>query len=73
MAVEPIPFPPSRSITLIEYDPETQQLKVTFRRGGVNVYTGVDETSARGFSQYLSATQYLNAYIVGQFFEQRIV
>jgi KTSC domain len=73
MAVERIPFPPSHSITLVEYDRETQELKVTFRRGGVKIYDGVDEISARGFSQYWSATQYLNAYIVGQFYEQRVV
>jgi hypothetical protein len=47
-------------------------LLITFRKGALIRYLNVDEETVRGFASAMSATQYLNANIVGQFMENRI-
>jgi KTSC domain-containing protein len=73
MAIEIIGHAPSTNIAQIVYDTETQQLTISFVKGGMCEYYEVDETTAHGFEQALSATKFMNAYIENIFPSQRIV
>jgi len=65
MALRIISAPPSGNIVAISYDPDTQTLLVQFRyQDAVYRYTGIDENTADGFSQALSATDYLKSAIL---------
>ena len=72
MAAEPISFTPSRNISGIAYDADLQQLTIQFRSGWVYRYDEVPQDAADGFSQALSANDYLRLFIENQFQYQRI-
>ena len=73
MAIEYIRHAPSRNISQIVYDSETQTLRIEFLKGGVMEFYEVDETSVHGFETALSATKYMNGFIENQFPSQRII
>ena len=73
MAIEYVQHTPSRNISQIVYDPETQTLRIEFLKGGVVEFYEVDETAAHGFETALSATKFMNAFIENQFPSQRII
>lgn len=64
MAMRDIPFAPSGNIADIQHDDETQTLYVRFRSGRAGRYLQVTGDEADGFSQALSANQYLQVMIV---------
>jgi hypothetical protein len=72
MARESVQHAPSSNIAGITWDSETMDLLITFRKGALIRYLNVDEETVRGFASAMSATQYLNTAIVGQFMENRI-
>jgi hypothetical protein len=64
MALEQISFTPSRNISSIAYDADSQQLFVMFKRAGhIYRYQRVAGEAAYGFSQALAANDYLKNYI----------
>jgi KTSC domain len=73
MAVENIRFTPSTNIAQVLFDKETQTLTIQFRKGGIVEFYEVDETSAHGFENALSATKYMNTYIENVFPSQRVI
>jgi KTSC domain-containing protein len=73
MAIEVISHAPSTNIAGVTYDTETQTLTISFLKGGVCEYYEVDETTAHGFEQALSATKYMNAYVENVFPSQRLI
>ena len=72
MASEPISFTPSRNIAGIAYDGESQTMLVSFRSGAIYRYLDVPEDVALGFSQSLSASDYLKLFVTNQFVYERI-
>jgi hypothetical protein len=72
MAQEVISHPPSRNIASIMYDADTQTLTVQFLSGYVYNYYRVDETTALGFQNALSANQYLKTFIANSFPSERL-
>ena len=73
MAVENIRFTPSTNIAQVLFDKDTQTLTIQFRKGGIVEFYEVDETSAHGFENALSATKYMNSYIENVFPSQRVI
>jgi KTSC domain len=73
MAVENIRFTPSTNIAQMLFDKDTQTLTIQFRKGGIVEFYEVDETSAHGFENALSATKYMNTYIENVFPSQRVI
>jgi KTSC domain len=73
MAAENIRFTPSTNIAQVLFDKETQTLTIQFRKGGIVEFYEVDETSAHGFENALSATKYMNTYIENVFPSQRVI
>lgn len=64
MAVEPVPFTSnSGHVEGISYDPETQDLFVTFRGGREYAYHGVPENEANDLSRAPSASKYIDDFI----------
>lgn len=64
MALEQISFTPSRNISSIAYDADSQQLFVMFKRAGhIYRYQGVAGEAAYGFGQALGASAYLDEFI----------
>lgn len=64
MPLEPISFSPSGNIQSIFHDPNTQTLMIRFKYGNrVYKYLGVSSADADGFSQSLSASDYLRLFI----------
>lgn len=72
MAAEPISFTPSRNISGIAYDPDEQSLTVAFASGWVYRYSDVPQDVADGFSQSLSANDYLRLFVANQYQYERI-
>ena len=67
MAFIDISIPESANIQSVQHDPDTQTLRVTFKKNGaVYDYAGVDENKANGFSTAESAGRYLQTYVKGQ-------
>jgi hypothetical protein len=65
MALRPISFAPSANIADIWHDSDTQTLIVRFKWGGrLYKYSAVPESTAAGFSQSLSANDYLQRFII---------
>lgn len=73
MAQEIIQHTPSTNIAQIVYDRDTQTMIIYFQKGGVCEYYEVDETTAHGFEQAMSATKYMNAYIENVFPSMRVI
>jgi hypothetical protein len=63
MAIEIISAPASGNIVSIAYDADSQSLFVQFK-SATYVYHGIDGDTANGFSQALSATDYLKSAIM---------
>ncbi len=55
----------SSRITAMEYDPETLELRVTFKRGGVYSYRGVPEEVYDTLLQSESLGQAINSFVKG--------
>lgn len=72
MPFTPVPFPASKRISQIDYDPDTQVLRVTYPRGHVYHYSPVTGDMANGFGQTLSASEYLSTAIIGQTIEEKV-
>lgn len=53
----------SEAIAFIDYDPDTQELLVTFTRGGPYVYTGVPQSVVEGWLAAPSAGRYYHQFI----------
>jgi hypothetical protein len=67
MPLSTISFTPSGNIANIWHDPDTQTLIIRFKFGSrVYKYPGVSASEADGFSQSLSANDYLQGFIVPQ-------
>lgn len=73
MAIVSVPHTPSRNISHIVYDDETQTMTINFLKGGVVEFYEVPEDVVNGFGTALSATKYMNAYIENVFPSQRII
>ena len=65
MAREQLSIADSSHIASGEYDEETGDLFITFKRGATYVYHNVPGDTARGFNSALSPGQYLNVHIKG--------
>jgi hypothetical protein len=64
MALESIPFAPSRNIQSIWHDPDTQNLLIRYHHGDrVYRYPGISGADAAGFGQSLSANDYLQVIL----------
>lgn len=67
MAFIDISIPESANIQSVQHDPDTQTLRVTFKKNGaVYEYAGVDENKANGFSTAESAGRYLDSNVKNQ-------
>ena len=73
MAIEYVRFTPSRNISQITYDADLQEMVISFRSGAVYRYSEVPGDVAAGFSQSLSANDYLKAFVESSFRYERIV
>jgi frataxin-like iron-binding protein CyaY len=53
----------SEAIAFIDYDIETEELSVTFTKGGPYVYTGVPQSVVEGWISADSAGRYFHSFI----------
>lgn len=53
----------SEAIAFIDYDASTEELSVTFTRGGPYVFTGVPQSVVEGWLSAPSAGRYYHAFI----------
>jgi hypothetical protein len=53
----------SEAIAYIDYDPQTEELLVTFTRGGPYVFTGVPSSVVEGWLTAESPGRYYHAFI----------
>ncbi|HXN71569.1 MAG TPA: KTSC domain-containing protein [Candidatus Acidoferrales bacterium] len=73
MAMEIISHPASGNIAQVGYDADSQELIVVFKwKSATYKYSNVSGDEANGFSQALSAGDYLNQFIVPQHPGERI-
>lgn len=73
MALEVISHPASGNIAQVAYDADTQELFVVFKwKDATYRYSHITGDEANGFSQALSAGDYLNQFIVPQHPGERI-
>jgi len=72
MAVRDIEFPTSSNIQAIAYDPDSQELTITFFGDRTYRYDGVSENEADGFTTASSAGEYLNRVIKSSYRGERI-
>jgi KTSC domain-containing protein len=72
MPLQLIPIPASSHILTVLYDDENMLLYIQFKRGAVYVYSQVPGDVADGFTQALSAGQYLETSIKGAFEFQKM-
>lgn len=72
MALKDIPHPPSSNIAQIVWDDETLELFISFQKGAIYRYDQVPESVANGFSQAISATDYLRGYIESEYIPVRV-
>ena len=63
---------PSSVVEHIDYDIETQQLKITFQSGDVYIYYDVPDDVYIQFMQYKSKGFFLNKYIKDHFNYEKI-
>lgn len=66
MAQQAIPFAESSHLTAASYDPDTQELIVSFGKNSYS-YAGVPQDVVDGFSAAPSAGSYLHASIKGKY------
>ena len=64
MAFEPVTFAPSSNIQDIQFDADSQSLRVEYSRGHVYFYSGVTTEMAAGFNDADSATSYLRQSVL---------
>jgi hypothetical protein len=64
MPFEPVTFAPSSNIKGVQYDADSQSLRVEYSRGHVYVYAGVTTEMAAGFNDADSATGHLRQAIL---------
>jgi KTSC domain len=68
MPLESIPFATSSNIESIWHDSDTQTLLIRYHhQSRVYRYPGVPGDDAQGFSQALSANEYLQQFILSQY------
>lgn len=73
MAIQLVPFPPSRNIIGLQWDDETLTLVATFHTGAVYEYQQVPGDVVAGFREAFSATRYLREFVASTYIENRIV
>lgn len=61
----------SSMIRAASYDPESQELHLTFKKGAKWIYEGVPQSEADSFAGASSAGQYFLSSIKGQYAERR--
>jgi len=57
----------SNAIARLDYDPATQEMTVTFARGGSYTISGMTELEAHRWASAASPGKYFNAYIRGRY------
>ena len=67
MAKQEIPISESSNLkSPVFYDPDTQELTISFRSGGTYTYQGVDQNKADGFASAQSPGKYFYGFIKNQ-------
>jgi hypothetical protein len=73
MAYVEIPTAQSANIQRVEYDADSQTLRVEFKgSSGVYEYDGVSQDVAGGFERAESAGKYLHNFIKGQYTHRKV-
>lgn len=72
MAIERWPTPHSSNVSEVEYDPETREMRVTFKSGGTYAISGVESTTASDMANDPSPGSFYNRHIRNRYTTRKL-